>query len=120
MIIKHVLLVDDEIDFVATLAERLRMRGIKTESVASGMEALSALTNHTFDLMVLDVKMPGMGGLDLLRLVRTQYPDLPVILLSGHGSTSDGMEGMRLGARDYLIKPVDIEDLLARMSEAVQ
>ncbi|MGE4297781.1 MAG: response regulator [Desulfovibrionaceae bacterium] len=119
MSIRQVLLVDDETDFVTTLAERLRLRGIGAQTVSSGEDALSELAGGVFDVMVLDVKMPGMDGLDLLRLVRKKHPDLPVILLSGHGSTRDGMEGMRLGASDYLVKPVDIEELMDRMSEAV-
>ena len=119
MTTKRVLLVDDETDFVTTLAERLRLRGMGAETVSNGVDALAALGGGGFDLMVLDVKMPGMDGLDLLRLVRRQYPTLPVILLSGHGSTRDGMEGMRLGASDYLVKPVDIEELMDRMAEAM-
>jgi DNA-binding response OmpR family regulator len=114
-----VLLVDDEIEFAGTLAERLRLRGLQADVTTDGEEALRLVTAHRPDVMVVDVMMPGMNGLDVLRQVRTNMPDLPVILLRGKGSTRDGIEGMRLGAFDYLVKPISIDDLIGKIHEAV-
>jgi DNA-binding response OmpR family regulator len=114
-----VLLVDDEEEFVSALSERLTLRGIEVETALNGEEALARLKERQAAVVILDVMMPGLGGLEVLRQIKISYPGTQVILLTGHGSTKEGMEGMRLGAFDYLIKPVDIEELLAKMKEAV-
>ena len=115
----YVMLVDDEVDFVDTLAERLRMRGFRAQAVTDGHEALALVEQEAPHLMIVDVMMPGLGGLDLLRHVKTHYPDTQVILLTGVGSTKEGIEGMRLGAFDYLMKPINIQELIDKMNEAL-
>lgn len=114
-----VLLVDDEADFAVTLAERLRLRGLVVETAFDGEQALVMIENNPPQLVVLDVMMPGLGGMEVLHRVRADYPDLPVVLLTGHGSTRDGIEGMRLGAFDYLMKPIKIEELVKKIEEAL-
>jgi DNA-binding NtrC family response regulator len=114
----RVLLVDDEEEFVSALSERLMLRGIEVDSALNGEEALASLKEKEFEVVILDVMMPGLGGLEVLRQIKSTHPNTQVILLTGHGSTREGIEGMRLGAFDYLIKPVDIEEMLAKMKEA--
>lgn len=114
----RVLLVDDEKEFVSTLAERLEIRGLSVSVAFDGQEAMRILDNEAFDVIVLDVRMPGLSGLEILKRIRTQKPEIPVILLTGHSATRDGIEGMRLGAFDYLMKPVDIDRLMEKMQEA--
>ena len=115
-----VLLVDDEVEFVSTLAERLCLRGIQTRIATDGLEAFRQIAADPPHVVVLDVMMPGMGGLKVLERIKVDFPDIPVILLTGIGTTQDGMEGMRLGAFDYLMKPLQIEDLIERIGEAVK
>lgn len=114
------LLVDDEEEFVSTLAERLELRGITILVATDSEQALRIVADKKPPVVVADVKMPGMGGLDLLRHIKTGHPATQVILLTGHGSTRDGIKGMRLGAFDYLMKPVKIEDLIERLGKAYQ
>ena len=96
------------------------LRGIEAECALNGEEALARLVEKEFEVVILDVMMPGLGGLEVLRQIKTTHPNTQVILLTGHGSTREGIEGMRLGAFDYLIKPVDIEEMLAKMKEAAK
>jgi DNA-binding response OmpR family regulator len=110
-----VLLVDDEEEFVSTLAERLILRGIKARAVCDGEEALQALETDPPQVMVLDVMMPGLGGLEVLKRAKIKHPTIPVILLTGHGAVREGVEGMRLGAFDYLMKPINIEELIEKI-----
>ncbi len=114
----RVLLVDDEEEFVSALSERLMLRGIEVDSALNGEEALARLVEKEFEVVILDVMMPGLGGLEVLRQIKSTHPNTQVILLTGHGSTREGIEGMRLGAFDYLIKPVDIEEMLEKMKAA--
>jgi DNA-binding response OmpR family regulator len=114
-----VLLVDDEKEFVVTLAERLGMRGIHTETVFEGDGALKKLETYEPDVMVLDLMMPGMSGLTVLEKVKKLYPKIEVILLTGIGSTSEGLTGMRLGAFDYLMKPLQIDELIQKIGLAI-
>ncbi len=115
-----VLLVDDEAEFVQTLAERLQIRGIETLVAIDGIEALRLIDEEEPPIVVLDVMMPGLGGLEVLQRLKLGHPNIQVILLTGHGSTKDGIEGMRLGGFDYLMKPVRIEDLMKKMEEAYE
>jgi DNA-binding response OmpR family regulator len=115
-----VLLVDDEEEFASTLAERLRLRGIDAITANDGEEALRLLEAGLPQVVVLDMMMPGLGGNEVLRLIKREYPQLPVIMLTGRGSTKDGIEGMQLGAFDYLMKPLKIEDLLQKMQDALE
>ena len=114
-----VLLVDDEKEFVVTLAERLGMRGIHTETEFEGEGALKKLETYKPDVMVLDLMMPGMSGLTVLEKVKKLYPKIEVILLTGIGSTSEGITGMRLGAFDYLMKPLQIDELIQKIASAI-
>ena len=116
----RVLLVDDEEEFVSALSERLMLRGIEVESTLNGEEALALMVEKVFEVVILDVMMPGLGGLEVLKQIKSTHPNTQVILLTGHGSTREGIEGMRLGAFDYLIKPVDIEEMLEKMKEAAK
>ena len=114
-----VLLVDDEEEFVTTLAERLEIRGYEPHTSQDGEEALEMIDNNAYDVIVLDLMMPGLSGLEVMQQAKDNNPDLPVILLTGHGSTREGMEGMRHGAYDYLMKPLDIDELITKMDDAV-
>jgi len=116
----RVLFVDDEEELVSATTERLAMRGVVADGLANGDEALKRIRENLYDVVVLDVKMPGLGGLEILKRIKGYRPDLPVILTTGHGSIRDGEEGLREGAFDYLIKPVDIEDLVNTIEEAVR
>ncbi len=116
----RVLLVDDEEDFVQTLAERLELRNVRATLAYDGAGALEALENADVDVVVLDVRMPGLSGIEVLKRIKSARPDLPVILLTGHGDTRDGIEGMRQGAFDYLMKPLDIETLMEKLQEAAR
>lgn len=115
----HVLLIDDEQEFVTTLAERLEIRGFSTATAVDGESGLDLIRQRDWSVVILDLLMPGMSGLETLKQIRQIAPDLPVILLTGHGSTRDGMEVMKLGAIDYLMKPLAIEELLKKIKEAV-
>ena len=115
----RVLLVDDEEELVTTLAERLKIRGIEATAVTSGKEALDRIAAGEFDVVLLDVKMPGLGGIDVLRQIKNQQPRLPVILITGHVSSEDGEAGTRQGAFDCVVKPVNIDVLIGKMREAV-
>jgi DNA-binding NtrC family response regulator len=115
-----VLLVDDEAEFVTTLAERLELRGLEVSVATDCEEAIRLVESVQPQVVVTDVKMPGMGGLDLLRFLKARHPGIEVILLTGHGSTQDGVKGMRLGAFDYLMKPVRIEDLVEKLESATE
>jgi DNA-binding NtrC family response regulator len=115
-----VLLVDDEEEFVSTLAERLELRGLVVFVATDFEEAIRSVAGQRPQVVVTDVKMPGMDGLDLLRFIKARHPGIEVILLTGHGSTQDGIKGMRLGAFDYLMKPVKIEDLIDKLRSACE
>jgi len=115
-----VLLVDDEKEFVLTLAERMQMRGFDPEVAFSGEQALEKLSRQIPDVMVLDLKMPGIDGLEVLRRVKKSHPRVQVIILTGHGSVRDEAAARRLGAFDHLQKPVDLNDLLLTMEQAYE
>ncbi len=112
------LLVDDEKEFVTTLAERLELRGMAVRTAGDGETALPMVSDDPPDLVVLDLMMPGIGGLETLKRIKSEHPDMPVILLTGRGSTKEGIEGMRQGAFDYMMKPIDINQLLSKIEEA--
>ncbi len=113
-----VLMVDDEEDFVKTLSERMQMRDLESNVALSGEQALQQVAEDIPDVMVLDLKMPGIDGLEVLRRVKKLYPNIPVVILTGHGSEKDENEARRLGAFDYLQKPVDIEKLIKTLRKA--
>lgn len=114
----HILLVDDEHEFTVTLEKILRRRGHRTVIRESGDAALETIGNEMFDVIVLDVKMPGTNGLDVLKIVRQKIPNTEVILMTGHLSVSDEEEGFKLGAFAYLVKPHPIKDLIEKIELA--
>jgi DNA-binding response OmpR family regulator len=113
-----VLLVDDEEEFVKALAERLKMRDLRSDTVLDGEEALSFVEDQEPDVMVLDLKMPGIDGMEVLRQVRKAYPNIQVIILTGHGTEEHEEEAKRLGAFDYLEKPVNLDVLVKKLKAA--
>lgn len=113
-----VLFVDDEEDYLTTLLKRMRKRGIEASGAATGEEALDHLTGHPVDVVVLDVRMPGMSGIETLRKIKEMAPLTEVIMLTGHASLEVAREGMELGAFDYLMKPVGIDELLYKLEDA--
>ena len=115
-----ILLIDDEIEFTSTLAERLELRGFEVSTADNGVSGVELTRNAFFDIAIVDLMMPGISGLETLTQIKTFNAKLPVILLTGHGSTKEGMEGMRIGAVDYLMKPLDINDLLAKIKEILK
>jgi DNA-binding NtrC family response regulator len=115
----RVLIVDDEIDFASTLAERLQLRDFEAEAVSGADEAVARIhVGWKPDVVLLDLKMPGIDGLATLTLLKQQDPALEAILLTGHGSTTAAIEGMQRGLFDYLMKPVDIGELVQRIRTA--
>ena len=116
-----VLLVDDETPFVETMTKRLEKRDLKIIAAFSGEEALEILSkNQNTDVVILDVKMPGMNGIETLEKIRNQFPLIEVIMLTGHATVESAIEGMKLGAFDYLMKPCEIEQLMAKVQEATK
>ena len=113
-----VLLVDDEEDLLRTIIKRLSKRGIRAQGASRGEQALAMLAEEARDVVVLDVKMPGMDGIEVLKRIKAQWPTTEVIMLTGHASIDAAMEGMGCGAFDYLMKPADLEDLLYKLKDA--
>jgi DNA-binding response OmpR family regulator len=113
-----VLLVDDEETFVKTLSERLNMRDMKSDTVFDGQQALEFVDENEPDVMVLDLKMPGIDGMEVLRRLKKRYPKIQVIILTGHGTDRDEDEARRLGVYDYMQKPADIETLAQKIKAA--
>ena len=113
-----VLLVDDETDFLSTLAERLEARGMKVSTATSGEDAVANADKEGFDLIVLDLAMPGIDGLETLKRIKAKQPDAEIIMLTGQGSIKTSIEAMKLGAEDFLQKPVNIAELMDKISEA--
>ena len=113
------LFVDDEKAFLDTLIKRLEKRGLKADAVHDGESALSFLSEKPkTDVVVLDVKMPGMDGLETLQAIKTNYPLVEVIMLTGHATVGNAIDGMKQGAFDYLIKPCELKELIAKIEEA--
>jgi len=120
MSIANVLLVDDEAEFVETFSERLELRDLIISKAFSGAEALQALEkNHDLEAVILDVKMPGMDGIETLAEIKKRFPLVEVIMLSGHADVESAIDGMKQGAFDYLMKPCDMEQIIAKVTEAV-
>jgi DNA-binding NtrC family response regulator len=116
-----VLLVDDEQDFRETLVKRLLRRGIEAAAAPGAVEALAWMKqNPGLDAVVLDVKMPGMDGIEALKHIAATHPGVAVLMLSGHAHVETAMKGLELGAFDYLMKPVDIEELVFKLQDACE
>ncbi len=116
----NILIVDDEQEFLDITVKRLEKRGFKAKGAESGEKALEILEHSYTDVVLLDVKMPGMDGIETLRRIRTMKPLIQVVLLTGHASVDSGIEGMKLGAFDYLIKPIELEPLIEKLADAYE
>ena len=113
-----VLLVDDEEQFLDTLTQRLEIRGLTVEAVTGGEDALDMVGDKKIDAVILDLAMPGIDGIETLRLLKAKQPDLQIIMLTGKATVKSGIEAMKLGAVDFLEKPVDLNLLLEKIGEA--
>ena len=116
----NVLVVDDEEEFREMTSKILTKRGLSVQNAESGEKALEILEHSRTDVVLLDVKMPGMDGIETLRHIRSQKPLVEVVLLTGHASVESGIEGMKLGAFDYLMKPIETDPLIEKLEEAYQ
>jgi DNA-binding NtrC family response regulator len=114
----HILLVDDEKDFVEMLSLRLKENGEDVLAVHSGQACLETLEKESIDVIILDVKMPGMDGIETLKKIKKLHPLVEVIMLTGHGTIQSAVEGMKLGAFDFLLKPADFKALTEKLNKA--
>jgi DNA-binding response OmpR family regulator len=115
----RVLLIDDEEEFILALSRRLEFRGYNCKTAGDGESGIRLVENETFDIALIDLMMPGLNGLDTLKQIKTMNQEMPVILLTGNRPVKDGMAGMRMGAFDYLIKPLDINALIEKIELAL-
>ncbi len=112
------LIIDDEVEFASTLCQRLQLRGFEVTDVHGGGEGLAILSTIEPEIVILDLKMPDMSGLDVLEGIKNHNQSIEVIMLTGHGSAASGIEAMEKGAFDYLMKPVDLKELLEKINSA--
>ncbi len=115
-----IMLVDDEERYLSTTAKLIEKKGYKTLIALSGKEALGKLKTENVHVVILDVKMPGMDGNETLKAIKEQYPLVEVIMLTGHATVDSAVEGLKSGASDYLMKPVDVEDIIEKSLEAFE
>ena len=115
-----VLLVDDEEGYVNVLAKRMTKRQVEVSIALSGSEAIQTLRKKDFDVAVVDLKMEDIDGIEVLKIFKKMDPELPVVMLTGHGSEQAARDGLALGAFDYLTKPCDLEDLLSTITKAAE
>jgi DNA-binding NtrC family response regulator len=113
-----VLLVDDEEQFLKVLSKRLEGRGMKVDTSVSGEDALNRVKGKEFDAIILDLAMPGMSGIETLKRIRSENPDVQIIMLTGHGTVETGIEAMKAGAVDFLEKPADLNKIMEKIGEA--
>ena len=116
----RVLIVDDEADFLDSLVERMRLREIKVEGVYTGPDALDHLAHNPIDVVILDVRMPGMDGIETLKEIKRRHPIVEVIMLTGHADADVAIFVMELGAFEYLLKPIEIDHLIFKIQDAYQ
>ena len=114
------MLVDDEERFLQTTEKLLTKKGFAVLTATSGAEALAELEKTTVHVVILDVKMPGMDGIETLRRIKAQYPLVEVIMLTGHATVESAIDGLKSGATDYLMKPADLDDVIAKAEEAFE
>ena len=115
-----IMLVDDEERFLSTTKKLLLKKGLEVLTAASGPEALELLRTHNIHVVILDVKMPGMDGMETLKAIKHTYPLVEVIMLTGHATVESAIDGLKSGAMDYLMKPADMEDLISKAEEAFE
>jgi DNA-binding NtrC family response regulator len=119
MLPTNVLIIDDEADFVQTINERLALRGMAVSTALDGAAGLRELERqHNTDVVLLDIQMPGMSGIETLQRIKASHPGVEVIMLTGHATVETAIEGMKLGAFDYLLKPYEMETLLQKLQAA--
>ena len=116
----RLLFVDDEVGFAEVISKRLRKRGMVVKAVFTGTDAVQAIRKQDFDVAILDLKMEDMDGIEVLKIFKRAYPEMAVIMLTGHGSETAAKEGLEYGAFDYLTKPCDLEGLVKKIHQAVQ
>lgn len=114
----RVLLVDDEEEFISTLSTRLETRNLNVTTATSGEEAVKLTDQQDFDVIILDLTMPGMDGIETLKTIKENHPEAEIIMLTGHASIATTVEAMKYGAEDYLEKPVNMSDLLTKIKAA--
>ncbi len=114
----RVLLVDDEEAFLESMSERMRLRGMDVTTASSAKEALAVIESDVFDAVILDIQLPEMDGMAVLKNIKAKHPEAQIILLTGHASLEKGVEAMKIGATDYLEKPADMEALYKKIKEA--
>ncbi len=115
---EKVLLVDDETDFLEALSQRMEARGMNVSTSSNAAEALKKVQEEGFDAIVLDLQMPGMDGIEALKMIKKENPEIQIILLTGHATVEKGIEAMKLGAMDFVEKPSDIETLTEKIKKA--
>jgi len=113
-----ILLVDDEVEFVSALAERLELRNYEVKTASNALEALGLIHGYLPDVIVLDLRIPGMDGIETLKTIKKYDPAIEVIMLTGHGDSQSVEEGMKSGAFEYIMKPVDIGELTSKIDKA--
>ena len=113
-----IMLVDDEERFLTTTSKLLSRKGYDVITASSGMEALKMLASGNIHVVILDIKMPGMDGIETLRAIKSSHPLVEVIMLTGHGTVESAIDGLKSGASDFLLKPTDINDLIDKVEEA--
>ncbi len=113
-----VLVVDDEVEFASALAERLNLRNYDTKTASNALEALSSIHKDRPDVVLLDLRIPGMDGIEILRTIKQHDPTIEVIMLTGHGDKESVEEGMKGGIFEYIMKPIDIGELTAKIDKA--
>jgi DNA-binding NtrC family response regulator len=118
MTTEKVLLIDDEEEFLETLSERMEIRGMDVSTAATASNAVSALDSGDYDAIVLDLQMPDMNGIEMLKVIKKTHPDMQVILLTGQATLEAGIEAMKLGAMDFMEKPADIDSLTEKIKKA--
>ena len=115
---ERILIVDDETEFLEVIRERLATRGIEADTSESAEEALAKIETQIYDAVILDLQMPGIDGIEALKLIREKRPELQVILLTGHATVEKGIEAMKSGAMDFIEKPADLESLRKKIMAA--
>ncbi|HBI14829.1 MAG TPA: two-component system response regulator [Desulfobulbaceae bacterium] len=114
----RVLVVDDEKDFLEMTVKRMKKKNIECDGVTSGYDAIEKIKKENFDVVLLDVKMPGMDGVETLKEIKRLKPLVEAIMLTGHASVESGIEGMKLGAFDYLMKPMELDKIIEKIQDA--